>query len=106
MYGKIIDGKFVLAPNPLVSDKYKIYNPKPEHYEAEGYIEVIETDYPDDGKYYEKHYIERDGKIYGEWIEAEAPEVPEAPTPTPTTDERITALEEELQATKILLGVE
>ena len=93
MYGKIIDGKFVLAPNPLASGGYKIYNPKPKHYEAEGYLEVIETDYPDTGEYYEKHYVERDGKIYGEWVEAEAHEMPE---PTPTTDERITALEGEV----------
>ena len=113
MYGKIIDGKFVSAPSPMVADitnkdgetaKYKIYNPRPEHYEAEGYLKVVETRYPaDTGKYYEKQYVERDGKIYGEWVEAEAPEVPE---PTLTAEERITALEEELKAAKILLGVE
>ena len=105
MYGKIIDGMLVLAPNPMLADirneetgetaRYKVYNPRPEQYEAEGYLEVIETDYPEvaygEVKYYEKHYVERDGKIYGEWVEAETPEMPE---PTPTADERITALEE------------
>jgi hypothetical protein len=93
MYGKIIDGKLVSAPNPLKSGNYKIYNPKPKHYEAEGYLEVIETDYPDTDKYYEKHYVERNGKIYGEWEEIEAPDVPEH---IPTAEERITVLEGEV----------
>ena len=95
MYGKIIDGKFVLAPNPMVFDGRKIYNPRPIDYEKAGYLEVIETDYPDTGEYYEKTYVERDGKIYGEWVETEVPDMPE-PDPTPTTDERITALEGEV----------
>lgn len=128
MYGKIIDGKLVCAPNPMLADitneetgeiaRYKVYNPRPEQYEAEGYLEVIETEYPeasegDADKYYEKRYIERDGKIYGEWVETEAPEAPEVPEPTPTLEERTSALEEnvaglseELEAAKIILGVE
>ena len=113
MYGKIIDGNLVTAPNPMFTNitdedteksaRYRVFNPTNEQYETEGYLEIVETDYPDTDKYYEKRYIERDGKIYGEWVEAEAPEVPE---PTPTADERIAALEEELRAAKILLGVE
>ena len=122
MYGKIIDGRLVIAPNPMVANitnkngetrTYKIYNPRPEQYEAEGYLEIVETDYPSTDKYYEKRYIERDGKIYGEWVEAEAPEAPEVPEPTPTLEERTAALEtnvaglsEELEAAKIILGVE
>ena len=107
MYGKIIDGKLVSAPNPMIADitnkstgvtkKYKIYNPRPEVYKGNGYLEVIETEYPevaeDEVKYYEKHYVERDGKIYGEWVEAEAPE---EPVPTPTLEERTAALETEV----------
>lgn len=88
MYGKIIDGKLVLAPNPLASGAHKIYNPRPEKYVAEGYLEIVEIDAPDDGKYYEKQYVEIAGKIYSEWVEAEAPEQ------QPTADERITALEQ------------
>lgn len=91
MYGKIIDGRLVIAPNPMMIGGYKIYNPKPEQYDNKGYLEIVEIDYPDTDKYYEKQYVERDGKIYGEWVEAEIPDVP---TPTPTADERITALEE------------
>lgn len=91
MYGKIIDGKLVLAPNPLITWRYKIYNPRPEDYIEEGYKEIVETEYPTDGKYYDSSYVDRNGKIYREWVEAETPEVTE---PTLTTDERITALEE------------
>ena len=94
MYGKIIDGKLVLAPNPLVTWRYKIHNPRPEDYIEEGFKEIVEAEYPaDDGKYYEAHYVERNGKIYREWVEAEAPEMI---VPTPTAEERITALEGEV----------
>lgn len=93
MYGKIIDGKLVLAPNPLINWRYKIYNPRPEEYTENGYKEIVETEYPTDDKYYEKHYVERNGKIYSEWVEAEAPEMI---VPTPTAEERITALEGEV----------
>lgn len=97
MYGKITDGKLVIAPNPITIGKYRVHNPSPEHYEAEGYLEVIETEHPEapegEIKYYEKQYTERDGKIYGEWVEAEAPEAPES---KPTLEERTTALEEEV----------
>ena len=104
MYGKIIDGKLVLAPDPMLADirneetgetaRYKVYNPRPEQYEAEGYLEIVETDYPDTDKHYKKRYIERHGKIYGEWVEAEAPEVPEETEPVPTVEERVADLEE------------
>ncbi len=100
MYGKIIDGKLILAPNPMVVGKRKIYNPKPEQYVENGYLEIIETDYPDDNKYYEKQYIEQDGVIRGIWVETEAPEFP---TVVPTLEERTTALEQALNM--ILEGV-
>ena len=101
MYGKIIDGNLVSAPNPMFTNitnketgktaRYKVYNPRPEQYEAEGYLEVIETEYPETDGFYKKYYVERDGKIYGEWVETEAPEIFE---PKPTLEERTTALEE------------
>ncbi len=104
MYAKFIDGKLVVAPNPMTTnitnektgetERYKVYNPKPKHYEAEGYLEVIENEHPaEPDKYYEKQYVEREGKIYGEWVEAEAPEVPE---PIPTLEERTSKLETEV----------
>ncbi len=115
MYAKLLNG--ILEPAPLdllceievrgTNKVFQVFNPAPEQYIKAGYLPVIEADYPenDEGnfKYYEKVYTERDGVIYGEWVECDAPE---AITPTPTNEERIAALEEELAAAKILLGVE
>ena len=51
-----------------------------------------------------------DGKIYRdmtpEEIAAWQKSIAETPTPEPTTEERIAALEEQLAAAKILLGLE
>jgi hypothetical protein len=105
MFGTLKDGILIPAPKAIDADieidgivrRARVYNPKPEHYKSAGYLEVIEADYPevaeDDIRYFEKVYTERDGAIYGEWVEVEAPEVVD---PTPTLEERTTALEEEV----------
>lgn len=105
MFGTLKDGILIPAPKAIDADieidgvvrRARVYNPKPEHYKSAGYLEVIEADYPevseDDVRYFEKVYTERDGAIYGEWVEAEAPEEVE---PTPTLEERTTALEAEV----------
>lgn len=122
MFGTLKDGILIPAPKAIDADieidgvirRARVYNPKPEHYKSVGYLEVIEEDYPevaeDDVRFFEKVYTERDGAIYGEWVEVDPPE-PE--TPTPTLEERTTALEgsvatlsNQLEATKIILGVE
>ena len=122
MFGTLKDGILILAPKAInaevdidgVKRMARVYNPKPEHYKSAGYLEIIEADYPevaeDDIKYFKKVYTEKDGAIYGEWVETEAPEVPPL---TPTLEERTSALEgdvavltEQLEATKIILGVE
>ena len=122
MFGTLKDGILIPAPKAIDADieidgvvrRARVYNPKPEHYKSAGYLEVIEADYPevaeDDTRYFEKVYTEREGVIYGEWVETEAPEVPPL---TPTLEERTSALEgdvavltEQLEATKIILGVE
>ena len=50
-----------------------------------------------------------DGKTYRDMTSEEIAEwqqsISDAPAPEPTTDERIAALEEELNAAKILLGL-
>ena len=98
MYGKIIDRQLVIAPNPIIVDEYKIYNPKPEEYAAEGYIEVIESEPPAEAnKHYEKSYAERNGKIYGEWVEAEAPKH------APALEERVSAIEAQITDTELAL---
>lgn len=122
MFGTLKDGILIPAPKAIDADieidgvvrRARVYNPKPEHYKSAGYLEVIEADYPevteDDTRYFEKVYTEREGAIYGEWVEMDPPE-PE--TPTPTLEERTTALEgsvatlsDQLEAAKIILGVE
>lgn len=105
MFGTLKDGILIPAPKAIDADveidgvirRARVYNPKPEHYKSAGYLEVIEADYPevteDDTRYFEKVYTERDGVIYGEWVEVDPPE--EEPT-TPTLEERTSALEEEV----------
>ncbi|MBE6606880.1 MAG: hypothetical protein E7635_07605 [Ruminococcaceae bacterium] len=115
MYAKLLNGILMVAPLNMICEievkgiekKYQVFNPTPEQYTNAGYLPVIETDYPENDesnfKYYEKVYTERDGIIYGEWAECDAPQ---NDTPAPSYEERIAALEEELAAAKILLGVE
>ena len=98
MYGKIIGRKFVPAPNPMVIDGYKVYNPDPEQYEAEEFLEVVEAEYPmESGKHYEKKYSAREGKILAEWVEVEAP------VREPALDERILAVEAQMTDTQLAL---
>lgn len=99
MYGKFISGKFVSAPNPLVSGNRKIYNPRSEDYIADGYTEVIEAEYPEniDGKYYEKKYELRDGVIYAVWEEAERS------TPPANLGDRVSAIEAQVTDTQLAL---
>lgn len=105
MYGKIVNGVFVEAPNSIVCNievkdemkPYKIFNPTDKQYKEAGYFPVIKAEYPEtdieNPKYYELVYTERDGAIYGEWVECEAPEIPDT---VPTLEQRTTALEEEV----------
>ena len=46
--------------------------------------------------------VEMTAEEIAEWEQS----IADAPTPEPTTDERIAVLEDELAATKILLGLE
>ena len=53
-------------------------------------------------KYVNGQYIEMTPEEIAEWQQS----ITDTPTPEPTTEERIAALEEELAAAKILLGLE
>lgn len=100
MFGKFTDGKFEFAPNPLRTEEYTIYNPRPEKYIEEGYLEVVELNYPTEvaeDKYYIKNYVERDGKIYGEWVEGEMP------MHTPSLEERVAIAEAQITDTQLAL---
>lgn len=97
MYGKIIDGSFIPAPNPLVIGKYKVYNPNPEEYKSQGYLEITETEAPADGKSYVAVYRECDGMIYTDWTEVEKSEA------RPALEERVSAVEAQVTDTQLAL---
>lgn len=68
MYGKIIDGALVAAPEKYLeyseNGKHKIVcNPQAEHYLAAGYKPVEYGDVPEDTEEYTTSYVESVDKI-------------------------------------------
>ena len=47
MYGKLINGRLVPAPNPLHINRGLVYNPSSYLYEAVGYRLVVDTPQPE-----------------------------------------------------------
>lgn len=102
MYAKLFDGALISAPASItdeievngVKKAFKFYTPSDAQYRKAGYLPVITADYPEtdmeNPKHYKLIYTERDGAIYGEWVECEPPVV------QPTIEERTTALEAEV----------
>lgn len=83
MFGRIENGRLIPAPRVINADRIidgkpcvvRVYNPKADDLKKAGYLEIIESPYPeDDTKYYEKVYTEKDGSIVGAWVEREAPQ--------------------------------
>ncbi len=108
MYGKLIDGSLVSAPNYLQEGGRTIYHPTPEMLEANGWLPIIRTDPPDQDdetnvKVYAPSWVEQDGQIVQVWTEADAPTEPE--DTVPTQDERIAALEMDNAALKEALDM-
>lgn len=76
MYGRLVDGRLERAPYSIiryitvkgVPKAFRVSNPSGAMYIEAGYLPVIEADCPDDGNNYDMVYTERDGAIYGEWI--------------------------------------
>ena len=97
MFGKIIDGNFIPAPNPIIVGKFKIYNPGSSDYKSLGYLEITEKEPPADGKNYTKVYRERNGVICMEWIETEKSER------HPVLEERVSAIEAQVTDTQLAL---
>ena len=99
-YGTLIENVPVMAPNPLHTEGFQIYNPADAQYAAAGYLPIIETAYPDtaegeEPKYYAASWQAQDGQIVRVWTEAEPPE----PVPVkPTLEERVGAVEESTAA--------
>ena len=95
LYGTLIDGQLVHAPNPVHINGMAIYNPSDSTYESMGYLPIIDNPMPDqqdgyDPVYYTSHWEKNDGKIVRTWEQTNPPE----PEPViPTTEERLCALE-------------
>lgn len=89
MYGKLIDGNIVPAPNPLHVNQNMIYNPSGYIYESVGYKPIVDTPVPEseDGTevYYTSHWEEQDGKIVRVWTETDPPEPEPVPVPRELT---------------------
>lgn len=101
MYAKLENGQLRYAPRSIVLNGMRIVNPSAEQYAAKGWLPLILTDIPpEDGKTATATYEEQDGKIVQSWT------LSDSPAPELTTEERIAALEDELAAAKILLGLE
>lgn len=101
MYAKIENGQLKYAPRNIILNGMRIVNPSAEQYAKEGWLPLELTAVPSDGnKTATATYLEQDGKIVQSWTLSDI-SVPEL-----TPEERIAALEQELAAAKILLGLE
>lgn len=102
MYGKLINGAVVPAPNPLPQDGKRIYNPTDAQYAAAGYLPIIDNPMPDDAEdtYYTYHREIVDGQIVRVWSPADPSETPEPEPPSwqEQADQRITDLETTVDA--------
>ena len=74
MYAKLIDEHTLDYAPRAVTRGNTHYNPYPVEFLLEdGYKPVIDTPYPDDGKYYEAHWEEQADSIVLVWVETEPP---------------------------------
>ncbi len=101
MYGQLIENVLIEAPKVLTVDGLVHYHPSAELYIGQGYKEVVDTPYPEvseeDTGYYIATYEEQDGKIVKAWAEVTPTEVI---APTPSIEDRVTSLENELSLTQ------
>jgi hypothetical protein len=108
MYGTILDGQFIPAPNTLTDGGMVHYHPPDEMYAEAGYLLKVDTSPPEqteeDTTIYASRYVEQDGQAVQTWEAVEM--VPEEPTPAePTLEERVQACETEIQELKQTVGV-
>lgn len=72
MYGKIINGSFVVAPKKIITEDSTIYNPSVSMLESLGYKYVMQTPMPVlDGYFYTPKYTESDDNITQSWEQHE-----------------------------------
>lgn len=75
-FGKIENGVFIEAPNSIIYNGFMCFNPKPEHYIANGYYEVVTAEVPEEliGKARKQIYVKKENYISCEWVEDTAPQ--------------------------------
>lgn len=99
-YAKLDHGALVYAPRKVVYNGMTCFNPTPPMLEELGFLPVVMTEAPATEVGY---HAEITGYTKGK--DAIRP-VWEVVADPPTPESRLTALEDELGATKIILGVE
>ena len=57
------------APKPLKIDGKDVFTNSEQIHNGQGYYRLIQTDYPQDDKYYEARYTLQDNIITQSWIE-------------------------------------
>lgn len=95
MYGKIENNNLILAPQTISVADTVYYNPTDDIYIEQGYLPIVTTPYPNDGKEYIETWQESDGSIVCTWTEVEQPEAIGM-----TTEERLCQAETELNSLK------
>lgn len=104
-YAKLIDGKPVYAPNPILHNGLWYGNPPGSVYEDEGYKPVVYSDPPGDapdGYQWSEIWSEDEGNIQQGWVLVEVPITDEealvryANELTGATDETLTEATETL----------
>lgn len=83
MYAKLENGALKYAPKKIRYNNNIVYNPTEAMLIELGYLEVVNTDYPDDGNYYTSSYEVQNNQIVQVWNLAEEP----AQTEDITSDE-------------------
>ena len=69
MYGKLIDGELRGAPRPIKTADGDVFTNNPAVYLANGYKQIMLTDYPGDGKNYISEWAETETEITQIWTE-------------------------------------
>jgi hypothetical protein len=98
MFGKIINGELIKAPNKIKHKGRVYYNPKDDVYIDAGYYHIVETDVPEElyDKRHKAHYELVEGQIVQTWVEDDSIEeetvenIPEN-VYTPSYEERVVA---------------
>lgn len=72
-YAKLLDGKPVFAPNPILHDDVRVGNPPIFIYEEKGYKPLVYTPQPDveGGEYYIVTWNETENEIIQGWEKVE-----------------------------------